>query len=147
MASRTIRIAAAIIMDGAGRTLLARKRGTDCFMQAGGKIEPGETPLAALTREVREELNVSIATAAYLGRFTAPAAHEAGALVEAELFNVKLSSPPVAGAEIAEIIWASPDNTALNLAPLTQNCVLPLLANWGLPKFNQVSINETSQKG
>jgi 8-oxo-dGTP pyrophosphatase MutT (NUDIX family) len=40
----TIRIAAALIDDDSGRMLLVRKAGTPWFMQAGGKIEPGETP-------------------------------------------------------------------------------------------------------
>lgn len=46
----TIRIAAAVITDDAGRYLLVRKRDTTAFMQAGGKIEPGEdraTPSSA----------------------------------------------------------------------------------------------------
>jgi len=123
----TIRIAAAVIVDAAGRTLLVRKRGTECFMQAGGKIEPGESAAAALRRELREELGVGVVAAAYLGRFAAPAAHEAGAVVEAELFHVTLDGLPVAGGEIAEILWAQPDGAALNLAPLTRDRVLPVL--------------------
>ena len=35
----SIRIAAGLIVDRAGRVLLVRKRGTKTFMQAGGKIE------------------------------------------------------------------------------------------------------------
>jgi len=37
-----IRIAAALIDDGRGRTFLVRKAGTSWFMQAGGKIEVRE---------------------------------------------------------------------------------------------------------
>ncbi|WP_245449171.1 NUDIX domain-containing protein [Ensifer sp. NM-2] len=39
-------------MNAAGNTLLVRKRGTRSFMQAGGKIEAGETPREALSREL-----------------------------------------------------------------------------------------------
>ena len=60
MTARTIRIAAAIIRDDGGRLLLVRKRGTKAFMQAGGKIEPGELPAAALARELREELGIVV---------------------------------------------------------------------------------------
>ncbi|WP_408734888.1 NUDIX domain-containing protein [Asaia platycodi] len=42
---RVIHIAAALLHDGAGRLLLVRKHGTVAFMQPGGKIEPGETPV------------------------------------------------------------------------------------------------------
>ena len=42
-ATEPIRIVAAVIVDEAGRLLLVRKRGTQAFMQPGGKIAPGET--------------------------------------------------------------------------------------------------------
>jgi 8-oxo-dGTP pyrophosphatase MutT (NUDIX family) len=78
MTARTIRIAAAIIRDDGGRLLLVRKRGTKAFMQAGGKIEPGELPAAALARELREELGIVVDAGAafHLGSFSAPAANE-----------------------------------------------------------------------
>jgi 8-oxo-dGTP pyrophosphatase MutT (NUDIX family) len=124
-----IRIAAALILDEGGRMLLVRKAGTASFMQAGGKIEDGERPLAALRRELREEigLNVDAAAVRYLGRFSALAANEQGRIVDAELFRVSLRGEPVAGGEIAELIWVGPAETAeLPLAPLTRDYVLPL---------------------
>ena len=56
------------------RVLLVRKRATKAFMQPGGKIEPREAPIAALLRELREELGLVIPAhaAIHLGRFTAP---------------------------------------------------------------------------
>jgi 8-oxo-dGTP pyrophosphatase MutT (NUDIX family) len=42
----TINIVAALIIDGAGRVLLVRKRGTDAFMQPGGKRDAGEDDVA-----------------------------------------------------------------------------------------------------
>ena len=44
-------------VDGAGHVLLVRKADTRFFMQAGGKIEPGEEPAAALVRELHEEIH------------------------------------------------------------------------------------------
>ncbi|EPM86442.1 NUDIX hydrolase, partial [Pseudomonas syringae pv. actinidiae ICMP 18804] len=38
---KVINIAAALLIGADGRTLLVRKRGTQAFMQPGGKIEPG----------------------------------------------------------------------------------------------------------
>ena len=54
----TLRIVAAVVERADGRHLLVRKRGTQAFMQVGGKIEPGEEPLAALLREFEEEVGV-----------------------------------------------------------------------------------------
>ena len=47
---------AALIRDGDGRVLLVRKRGTAAFMQPGGKRDAGESDVAALAREIGEEL-------------------------------------------------------------------------------------------
>jgi 8-oxo-dGTP pyrophosphatase MutT (NUDIX family) len=128
--SRTIRIAAAILGRADGMTLLVRKRGTTAFMQPGGKIEPGEAPVRALCRELAEELGLSIDPMApeYLGRYAAPAANEAGATVEAEIFHVEITAEVEPAAEIEEIIWVDPHMpVALILAPLTRDHVLPLL--------------------
>ncbi len=124
-----IRIAAALIEDDQGRVLLVRKAGTTAFMQAGGKIEPGETALAALRRELAEELGLAIEPTAvvYLGRFTAPAANEPGHLVEAELFHLRTKQAGAMAAEIAEAIWVDRiEAHKLELAPLTRDHVLAL---------------------
>lgn len=123
-----IRIAAALIDDGAGRMLLVRKTGARAFMQAGGKIEPGEAPLDALRRELAEEIGLfSSGVPAYLGRFRAPAANEPSRVVEAELFHLTAQHRPAAAAEIAEAIWVPIDEAAgLPLAPMTRDHVLPI---------------------
>ena len=58
-----IEVVAAIIHDGQGR-LFATQRGygewKDWWEFPGGKMEPGETPEAALVREIREELDTEI---------------------------------------------------------------------------------------
>ena len=57
----TIRIAAALLIGSDGQTLLVRKRGTQAFMQPGGKIDAGEQPVEALARELRIEDTVESA--------------------------------------------------------------------------------------
>jgi 8-oxo-dGTP pyrophosphatase MutT (NUDIX family) len=125
---QTIRIAAALIENAEGAVFLVRKQGTRFFMQPGGKIDHGETPLDALQRELVEELRLSLdpSEALYLGQFRALAANEPDHIVEAELFRVCVDHPISISAEIAEGVWVDPNAPALMLAPLTRDYVLPL---------------------
>ena len=125
MTEPVIVVAAALIVDAAGRMLLVRKRGTDRFMQAGGKPEPGETPRETLLRELAEELGFvpDPASIEPLGRFDAAAANEAGHLVRADVFRIRADLDAVPAAEIAEARWCSrADALALGdrLAPLAR---------------------------
>jgi 8-oxo-dGTP diphosphatase len=123
-----IRIAAAVIIGADGRMLLVRKRGTGAFMLAGGKIDAGETALQALRREIGEELGCGIGAAPEpLGRFSAPAAFEAGHVVEADLFAVALDGDIRPAAEIEEVAWHDPhDLHSRPLAALARTHALPL---------------------
>ena len=123
-----IRIAAGLIVDGAGRVLLVRKRGTQTFMQAGGKIEPDESPYQALARELQEELGLRLTPdmpPEYLGQFVAEAANETRHRVQAEVFYIRVTSPMSATGEIEEIVWIAPSDETLRLAPLTRD-LLPI---------------------
>jgi len=124
----TIRIAAALLIGSDGQTLLVRKRGTQAFMQPGGKIDAGEQPAEALARELHEELGLRIdpAAAVYLGQFSAPAANEPGFVVQAELFQVPIEVAVPPAAEIEEVRWIDPaGDGGLQLAPLTRDLILP----------------------
>lgn len=129
-----IRIAAAVIVDDQGRMLLVRKRGTQAFMQPGGKLGSGEIAVEALARELEEELGCGTrGEPRPLGRFSAAAANEADCVVEAELFAVSLSGEIAPASEIEEARWHDPDGPAdLALAPLTRDHVLPLVRQWRL---------------
>lgn len=125
----TIQIVAATVQDEAGRVLPVRKRGTRAFMQPGGKMQGSESHLAALGREIGEELRCSIApdSSVFLGTFTAPAANENGCFAEAALYHIRLLGTANASTEIEEIIWLDPcEADHIELAPLTRNFVLPL---------------------
>ncbi|PBQ22099.1 DNA mismatch repair protein MutT [Pseudomonas congelans] len=126
---KIIRIAAALLIGADGRTLLVRKRGTQAFMQPGGKIEPGEPAAQALARELEEELGLIVdpAKAVFLGEFAAPAANEPGFEVNCQLYEVRTDAQAVPAAEIEEVLWVDADSHAgLQLAPLTRDLILPL---------------------
>ena len=123
-----IRIAAAVLIGPDGRTLLVRKRGTQAFMQPGGKIDAHEQPIEALARELEEELALKIdpVRATYLGHFCAPAVNEPGYEVQAELFLLHIDADVAPAAEIEEVQWIDPrGDGGLTLAPLTGDVILP----------------------
>ena len=129
MDSPTIKIVAALISDEAGRVLLVRKRGTKAFMQPGGKLDPGEDDLAALSREITEELGCALIPASIrpLGAFEAIAANEPGFRVQASLYGIAVIGAIAPGREIDETIWVDPAAPPdIPLAPLTRDHVLPL---------------------
>lgn len=127
-----IQIAAAVIVDGEGRVLLVRKKGTRFFMQPGGKIERDESAKACLQRELKEELCLSIDADGLteIGVVKAPAANEPATIVMAALFSAELSGHPHPSAEIDEIRWYDTvkDRDDRTLAPLTRDHVVPLVA-------------------
>jgi 8-oxo-dGTP pyrophosphatase MutT (NUDIX family) len=129
-APRRIHVAAAIVTDTAGRAVVVRKRGTTGFMQPGGKIERGESALAALIRELREELglDVDVDATEFLGSYEAPALNEPGRTVRAEVFALVTDAELHPAAEIDAIHWLeSPSDTeSVELAPLTLDVLLPL---------------------
>jgi 8-oxo-dGTP pyrophosphatase MutT (NUDIX family) len=126
---RLIHIAAALLIGADGRTLLVRKRGTQAFMQPGGKIESGEPAVMALIRELEEELGLQVDsdTPEYLGSFAALAANEPSFEVRCELFEVRIEGEVSPAAEIEEVLWITQDSHPdLNLAPLTRDTILPI---------------------
>ncbi|ATU71957.1 Putative Nudix hydrolase yvcI [Gluconacetobacter sp. SXCC-1] len=125
-------VCAAIIADE--RLLLVRKRGTTPFMLPGGKPEPGEAPLDALRREIREELGCDLIPGPELpGTFRDVAANEPDHIVQARIWAARLEGAPIPAAEIAELRWAgAADITGLPLAPLMHGSVLAALVRAGL---------------
>lgn len=74
-ANQRILVVAGLLFH-AGRLLVARRRPGDhlggCWEFPGGKLEPGETAVEALRRELREELGIDVA----VGALFAEVAHD-----------------------------------------------------------------------
>jgi 8-oxo-dGTP diphosphatase len=137
MTAPIIRVVAAVIRDEAGRVLLVRKRGTQAFMQPGGKRDVGESDVAALTREIDEELGCRVIaqSACPLGVFDCASANEPGFRVQAAVYAVEVEGEAKPRAEIDDMIWADPAALPdVPLAPLTRDHVLPLSARIGMTR-------------
>ena len=126
-----IRVSAVVLTDVAGRVLMVRKRGTDSFLNPGGKPEPGETPEQCAVRELREELGLELDSEELLplGRHRAAAANETDTVVLADVFRAPdpLARLPVPRSEIEEARFVDPASPEPGWAPLFTERILPLL--------------------
>lgn len=120
-------VVAAALVDPQGRVLMQRRpEGREhggLWEFPGGKIEPGEGPLAALARELREELAIEVAPAdcVPLGF----AASEPDRIAASEravvllLYGVRQWQGMVRSMEGAALAWTAPaDLAALAMPPL-----------------------------
>lgn len=106
-----IPVVCAVIEDGPGRCLVAQRPGHKHlglkWEFAGGKVEPGEQPEAALQREIKEELGCEICITHPLPRFT----HDYGTVtIEMIPFVCRLhpTSPAPHPHEHVAVRWVSP---------------------------------------
>ena len=114
-------VVAAVLTDDRGRFLLAqrpahKKLGLK-WEFPGGKVEPGETPEAALARELREELGIEISAIEPLPRFQ----HDYGfAVIDMIPLRCRLApaSPAPHAHEHVGLVWVELDELGTyDLAP------------------------------
>lgn len=75
----------------------------------GGKIEPGETPLEALRRELHEELDITNIAASFWQTIMHPYEHGHVCL---HVFHVTAFSGEPASMENQDMLWVSPEEAA-----------------------------------
>jgi 8-oxo-dGTP diphosphatase len=98
-------VVGAVLRDGAGRVLGARRTAPPGWEFPGGKVEPGETESAALARELREELGVT----AEVGERVGPdVPMPAGRVLRVYAARVTAGEPT--RLEHAELRWLAPDD-------------------------------------
>ncbi len=92
------------------KLLLAYSSKKQCFYLPGGKIDSGESAIAALCREVFEEMNVQISEndVEFYTHISAPAyGEEEGIIMEQDCFTLNKKINPIASAEIALLKYFS----------------------------------------
>jgi len=112
-----VRVAAAVVLRADGQVLLAQRPAGKAYVGywefPGGKLEPGESPRAALDRELREELGLQVRRAApwLVQRFVYPHAH-----VELHFFRVFAWDGEPVGHDGQAFAWQTPGR--FDVAPL-----------------------------
>lgn len=107
---KPVHVVAAVLRDARGRILLARRTaGRDlagAWEFPGGKVEPGETALQALDRELHEELGIRVLAAEPL--IAVPQTYPAKRIV-LDVFTVTAFEGTPRGRERQALAWAPPE--------------------------------------
>ncbi len=88
------------------KLLLAFSANKQAFYLPGGKVDAGETSLQALTREIKEELNIDLAenSLQYYTHITAPAfGEQQGIIMEQDCYLYELQEAIQPNAEISAL--------------------------------------------
>ena len=132
-----VRVAAAVLLRADGAVLLAQRPAGKPYAGywefPGGKLEPGETPAEALTRELREELGISVGRASpwFIQQFVYPHAH-----VELYFFRVFAWDGELVGHDGQAFVWQAPGRyTVAPLLPANTR----ILAALALPPIYGIS--------
>ena len=119
------------------RILFCRKKHTTSkLILPGGCLEPGESAMDCLSREIREELGeVSVEGLEYLGTYSDRAATDDPTVcksLEIRLYRGELVGKPVASSEIREVVWCGPETDRSQMTPILLNRILPDLVDRGI---------------
>jgi ADP-ribose pyrophosphatase YjhB (NUDIX family) len=130
--SAVVACVGAIVHDPAGRLLLIR-RGTDPgrgrWSVPGGRVEPGESPAAAIEREVREETGLRVRAGAEVGRVLVPGPGVVYDVADLRCTLLDSDAVPVAGDDADDVTFAG----AAELARLScTDGLLESLGGWGV---------------
>jgi 8-oxo-dGTP diphosphatase len=109
---------------------------TSKLILPGGRMEPGETALQCLERELKEELGeVTAISPQYLGTYHDLAHSDDPSIaktLEIELYMGDLQGDPKPCSEIVELVWFGKDSDENDLTPIFTRKILPDLKARGI---------------
>lgn len=128
--SAIIEVVAAAIAHS-GRCLVA-ERGPRMTLAGkwefpGGKVEPGESPEAALRREIREELGVDVEVGERLGSGSARVGDK---VIRLDVYAARLRAGEITRSEHSRIAWVGADELASYDWAEADVPSVPAVANW-----------------
>lgn len=130
---KTVLVSAVALIDVDGRVLLAQrpegKAMAGLWEFPGGKVEPGETPEAALIRELREELGIDT-WASCLAPLTFASHSYADFHLLMPLFACRKWSGLVAAREGQTLAWVRPNDLKSYPMPEADKPLVPILRDW-----------------
>ena len=130
---KRVHVAAAVIRDPSGKILIARRADTQhqggLWEFPGGKVEPGETPEAALIRELREELGIDTWQSCLAPLTFASHTYETFHLLM-PLFACRRWQGTPHGAEGQNLAWVRPNALRDYPMPPADLPLIPILRDW-----------------
>ena len=125
-----IEIAVCIVTNDRNELLTVRKTGSTYYQLPGGKLEPQESAMVTLLRELKEELNLEFEESDFrlVKIHEADAVNERGMRVRGHVFRcvrpIPMSLSP--NAELEEVRWVGPEEAdAVKLANLLRQVAIP----------------------
>jgi 8-oxo-dGTP diphosphatase len=131
--TRVVLVSAVALIDREGRVLLAQrpegKSMAGLWEFPGGKVEPGETPEAALIRELHEELGIDTFASCLAPLTFASHAYEAFHLLMPLFACRKWEGIPCAR-EAQALAWVRPERLRDYPMPPADLPLIPILRDW-----------------
>lgn len=130
---KIVLVSAVALIDREGRVLLAQrpegKSLAGLWEFPGGKVEPGESPEAALIRELREELGIETKASCLAPLTFASHSYEHFHLLM-PLFACRRWDGIASGQEGQNLAWVRPDRLKDYPMPPADLPLIPILRDW-----------------
>jgi len=121
----------AIVTDGQGRLLMIKRGhepGAGLWSIPGGRIEPGESDIEAVVREMIEETGLTVEVGRLIGRVQRPGVN--GAVIDIRDYAATVTGGTLrAGDDAADARWVAP--AELQSLDITEG-LIDALTDWGV---------------